>query len=74
MRRFFYNLLLLKQYNYENKIVEAEEKIAFIMGDKIPTHYDVAISLFHVSARCGDQGKKVINSYYKSLVNYGAMA
>ena len=49
--------------------MEAEEKIVFIMGDKIPTYYDVAISLFQVSTRHGDQGKKAINSYYKSLVD-----
>ena len=42
----------------------------FIMGGgKIPTHYDVAVSLFQVSTRCGDQGKKAINSFYKSLVD-----
>ena len=41
----------------------------FIIGDKIPTYYDVAISLFQVSTRRGDQGKKAINSYYKSLVD-----
>ena len=39
------------------------------MGDKIPTYYDVAISLFQISTRRGDQGKKAINSYYKSLVD-----
>ena len=49
--------------------MEAEEKIVFIMGDKIPSYYDVAISLFQVSTRRGDQGKKAINSYYKSLVD-----
>ena len=49
--------------------MEAEEKIVFIMGDKIPSYYDVAISPFQVSTRRGDQGKKAINSYYKSLVD-----
>ena len=28
--------------------MEAEEKIVFIMRDKIPSYYDVAISLFQV--------------------------
>ena len=33
--------------------MEAEENIVFIMGDKIATYYDVAISLFQVSTRPG---------------------
>ena len=34
--------------------MEAEKKTVFIMGDKIPTYYDIAISLFQVSTRRGD--------------------
>ena len=49
--------------------MEAEEEIVFIMGAKFPTYYDVPISLFQVSTRRGDQGKKAINSYYKSLLD-----
>ena len=40
--------------------MEAEEKIVFIMRDKIPSYYDVAISLFQVWKRRGDKEKKAI--------------
>ena len=49
--------------------MEADEKIVFIMGDKIPTQYDVVISPFQVSRRRRDQGQRAINAYYKSLVD-----
>ena len=49
--------------------MEAEEKIVFIMEGKIPTYYDAAVSLFQVSKRREDQGKKAISSYHKSLVD-----
>ena len=64
MKRFFLQFIIVK-----NKTMEAEEKIVFVMGDKIPTYCDVTISLFQVSIRFGNQGKKAINSYYKSLVD-----
>ena len=54
----------------KNNIMDAEEKIVFIIGDTIPTYYAVVISLFQVSTKPGDQGKKAINSYNKSLVDY----
>ena len=61
--------------------METVEKIVIIMRDKIPTYYDVAISLFQVSTRPGftalrenldNQGKgRKIQKIRENLENSG---
>ena len=45
------------------------EKYVFILGDKLPTNYDVAISIFQVSTqRTGPHAQNTIHAYYLALV------
>ena len=50
--------------------MEREERYVFIMGDKLPTYYDVAITLFQVSTRRqGDQAQNALHAYQLALVD-----
>ena len=49
---------------------EEAENFIFLLDDRLPTYYDVAISLFQVCVkRNGLKGQKVLNAYYKALVD-----
>ena len=44
--------------------------LGFVLGDKLPTYYDVSIAIFSVSTqRKGQQMTKTIHSYYLALVD-----
>ena len=47
-----------------------KEEVVFILGDKLPTYYDIAISLFQVcSSRQGEKAQSTLNAFYSALVN-----
>ena len=47
-----------------------KEEVVFILGDKLPTYYDIAISLFQVClSRQGEKAQSTLNAFYSALVN-----
>ena len=46
-----------------------ETNVIFVLGDTLPTHYDVAISLFSVATKPGSaKMKDTINKYTNTLI------
>ena len=46
------------------------KKLVFVLGDKLPTYYDAAISIFKINHKYKDQENDgVINSYAVSLID-----
>ena len=46
------------------------EKLVFVLGDKLPTYYDAAMSIYMVATK--PKSKKIvssINSYSKALID-----
>ena len=51
-------------------MAKESESYLFIIGDKLPTYYDVAISLFEVCTRReGEKARSTLISYYTALMN-----
>ena len=47
-----------------------EKQIVFVLGDRLPTYYEAAISIFNVSTqKKGQHMKKTINSYCLALID-----
>ena len=46
------------------------EKTIFVLGDKLPTNYDVAIAIFSVAQKLkSDKMKHCIRAYVTALIN-----
>ena len=45
-------------------------ELKFVLGDKLPTYYEAAISIFSVAAKpSSSKMKKTINAYAKCLID-----
>ena len=45
-----------------------EKQIVFVLGDTLPSYYDVAIAIFVSTQRKGQHMKKMIHSYGPNLL------